>query len=212
MGHHSDSDSSSDDEGKHWWSKDQKKKKDKHRRHHGAHNPYLSEQLATHSPLHTPVFSPSGHRVPMSTESQLPFPFAQIGAVAFYDADGTSPTYIGSAIMERSVQPCKVAPNLAPSVCRVTYGGVEIEHRGRYDILPTNNEIMEWVNTGYGRIPDGRRPVEGGFEETGEKLYHGVALVQDEPVLWVLGKCGEHLVSAGKLVFVPDTRIDRHLR
>lgn len=110
--------------------------------------------------------------------------------------------------MERSVQPCKVAPNLAPSVCRVAYGGVEIEHWGRIDVLPTNNQIMEWVNTGYGRIPDGGRPVEGGYEETGEKLYHGVALVQNEPVLWVLGKCGEHLVSAGKLGFVQHTHTD----
>lgn len=77
--------------------------------------------------------------------------------------------------MDGSVHPCKVAPHLTP-VCRVPYGGEEHEHKGRYDILPVTNE-MEWVPASRGQVPNGRQPVEGGYE-SGNKMYHAFATVQ----------------------------------
>ena len=59
----------------------------------------------------------------------------------------------------------------------------------RYDILPITQD-HEWVPTSHGRIPEGRRPVDGGFEESGHRLYHAVAVVHG---LSVPGKTGEHL-------------------
>jgi hypothetical protein len=41
----------------------------------------------------------------------------------------------------------------------------------RYNILHITNE-MEWVDAWDGVIPEGRIPVDGGYEETGERLYH----------------------------------------
>ncbi|KAF8896366.1 hypothetical protein BD779DRAFT_1668169 [Infundibulicybe gibba] len=49
---------------------------------------------------------------------------------------------------------------------------------------------MEFVPTSHGVIPPGRRPIEGGYEETGAKLYHGVGTVNG---VKVPGKTGEHL-------------------
>jgi len=49
---------------------------------------------------------------------------------------------------------------------------------------------MEWVPTSHGRIPQGRRPVEGGYEDHGGKLYHALANYQG---IRVPGKTGEHL-------------------
>lgn len=49
---------------------------------------------------------------------------------------------------------------------------------------------MEFVLTSHGKIPNGRRPVEGGYEENGSKLYHAVAPVKG---VQVPGKAAEHL-------------------
>jgi hypothetical protein len=49
---------------------------------------------------------------------------------------------------------------------------------------------MEFVPTAYGKIPPGRRPIEGGYEEFGLKLYHAVASING---VRVPGKTGEHL-------------------
>ena len=49
---------------------------------------------------------------------------------------------------------------------------------------------MEFVRTSRGLIPQGRRPVEGGYEENGAKLYHAVAMVNG---VRVPGKTGAHL-------------------
>ncbi|KAF5367503.1 hypothetical protein D9758_003680 [Tetrapyrgos nigripes] len=111
----------------------------------------------------------SGFRVPLMTGSA--FPHNQAGNPPFQDLDG-SPVFIGSALFDKSVHPCKIAPNLG-SVCLVAYGGGERAHDGRYDLLPFDPNTMEWVPASHGRIPDGRRPVEGGYEENGERLYHG---------------------------------------
>ncbi|KAF8910636.1 hypothetical protein CPB84DRAFT_1672534, partial [Gymnopilus junonius] len=113
----------------------------------------------------------------------------QTGQPAFFDADGRSPIFIGSALFERSVQPCKIGPHLQ-SFVSVPYGGGEHVHNGRYDLLPFRPDLMEWVPTSHGRIPPGRRPVEGGYEEDGSRLFHAVGLVNG---VKVPGKCGEHL-------------------
>jgi hypothetical protein len=51
---------------------------------------------------------------------------------------------------------------------------------------------MEWVPTRDGEIPPGRRPVEGGYEANGKKLYHALG---DIDGVDVPGKTGIHLVS-----------------
>ena len=104
--------------------------------------------------------------------------------------------FIGSAIMpDESVHPCKIAGKL----CYVGVGNREIVYRGRYDLLPFVPELMEFVQTSYGRVPPGRRPVKGGFEEYGPELYHAAAVVNGTKVP---GKTGTHLVRVlGKCIF-----------
>ncbi|KAF8071983.1 hypothetical protein FPV67DRAFT_911055 [Lyophyllum atratum] len=131
---------------------------------------------------------PSGYRVPLSTTS--PFPDAVVaGQPPCYDADGVTPIFIGSALFENSVHPCKIGPHLQP-FASVAYGGAEHAHHGRFDLLPFVPQTMEWVRTSYGRVPPGRSPIEGGYEDNGAKLYHGLALVNG---VRVPGKAGEHL-------------------
>ena len=105
------------------------------------------------------------------------------------DADGVSQVFVGSAIFEDSVHPCKIVPSISPS-CRVPYGGTEREHHGRYDLLPVTPD-MEWIPTKEGRIPEGRRPIEGGYESDGVTLYHALGNIDG---VSVPGKTGEHLV------------------
>ncbi len=38
---------------------------------------------------------------------------------------------------------------------------------------------MEWVPTSGGRIPIGRHPIEGGYEEDGTLLYHAAARIDN---------------------------------
>ncbi|KAF8183915.1 hypothetical protein BJ912DRAFT_975533 [Pholiota molesta] len=135
---------------------------------------------------------PSGYRVPLTTDQPFPVNLQDIGQPPFHDADGVSPIYVGSALMENSVHPCKIGPHLRPCVA-VPYGGGEHAHNGRYDLLPFRPHEMEWVQTSHGHIPHGRRPVEGGYEDNGAKLYHAVALING---IKVPGKAGEHLGGA----------------
>ena len=131
---------------------------------------------------------PSGYRVPLTADSPFP-PTDQTGQVPAYDLDG-SPTYFGSALFPDSVHPCKICPAMA-SKCRVPYGNMELEHSGRYDLLPFRPDTMELVPARDGIVPYGRRPVEGGYEGDGAKLYHALAVVDG---VKVPGKTGEHLV------------------
>ena len=108
------------------------------------------------------------------------------------ETDGRTAVYIGSAIFERAVHPCKIVSAFNPPA-RVPWGGSEHEHRGRYDLLPFDPATMEWVPTSHGQIPPGRRPIEGGYEENGDKLYHALGVVQG---VKVPGKAGVHLVSS----------------
>ncbi|PFH52958.1 hypothetical protein AMATHDRAFT_138897 [Amanita thiersii Skay4041] len=130
----------------------------------------------------------SGHRIPLSTSSStFPDP-SQTGPAPCFDSD-QSPMFIGSALFDKSVHPCKIGMHF-PSHAVVAYGGQEHPHNGRYDLLPFVPEQMEFVRTSYGQIPPGRRPIEGGYEETGHKLYHAVGTVNG---VRVPGKTAEHL-------------------
>jgi hypothetical protein len=80
-----------------------------------------------------------------------------------------------------------------PQPCRVPYAGEERLHQGRYDLLPFIPSAMEWVATSGGRIPIGRHPIEGGYEEDGSQLYHATARIGH---VIVPGKTGPHLVRA----------------
>lgn len=144
-----------------------------------------------------PAHPPSGYRVPLNTTSSFPEP-RLVGPPPCYDADGVSPVYIGSALFETSVHPCKIAPHLTPPAS-VPYGGTERAHHGRYDLLPFVPQVMEFVKTSGGRIPHERRPVEGGYEDHGAKLYHAMAVVHG---VRVPGKTGEHLwvYTSGRVV------------
>ncbi|KAJ7473140.1 hypothetical protein B0H11DRAFT_1866710 [Mycena galericulata] len=138
----------------------------------------------------------SGFRIKLSTEAPLQHhDLERAGRAPFADLD-RSPVYVGSAIFmhgdgmtHKSVQPGKVAPHLHPP-CHVPYGGQEIGHHGRYDVLIIDDGRMEWVRTSHGRIPEGRTPVEGGYEENHERLFHAVARVDG---ILVPGKTGHHL-------------------
>ncbi|KAH9037893.1 hypothetical protein EDB85DRAFT_1935162 [Lactarius pseudohatsudake] len=135
---------------------------------------------------------PSGYRVPLGATPGQPFPgIDRTREAPCTDADGKSPVFLGSAIMEDgSVHPCKIAPGLTAAPCRVPFGGGELEHRGRYDLLPFVPELMEFVVTSRGQVPPGRRPVKGGFEKSGLELYHAVAVVNG---VRVPGKTNAHL-------------------
>jgi hypothetical protein len=121
----------------------------------------------------------SGHRVSLATDRPLPANLQDVGQPPFHDEDGVSPIYIGSSLTQNSIQPCTIGPHLRP------YG-----HSGRYNLLPFRPHEMEWVQTSHGQIPYGRRPIEGGHEEKGAKLYHAAALING---LKVPGMAGEHL-------------------
>jgi len=183
--------------------KEKKLKKDKdHKNSSGSHNYVNTSQSAArygsgfsdqqHAfPVSQPpsfLPPPSGFRVPLTTTAPFPDP-NQAGQPPCYDADGVSPVFIGSALLDRSVHPCKIGPHLQP-YASVPYGGGEYGHHGRFDLLPFRPDQMEFVHTSHGLIPAGRRPIEGGYEEDGNKLYHAVAVVNG---VRVPGKTGEHL-------------------
>ncbi|KAI6133599.1 hypothetical protein EV401DRAFT_1914425 [Pisolithus croceorrhizus] len=134
---------------------------------------------------------PSGYRLALDVSSPFPGSSKTMEPPCF-DADGVSPVYVGSAIFDNCVHPCKIAPHLIPA-CRVPYGGVELEHRGRYDLLPFDPDTMIWVTTNRGRIPYGFNPIQGGYEENGTSLYHAIGVVNG---VRVPGKAGLHLVCA----------------
>ncbi|KAF8656792.1 hypothetical protein AX16_002344 [Volvariella volvacea WC 439] len=132
---------------------------------------------------------PARFRISLSPEMPIP-PRDQLGPPPCYEPDGKTPLYLGSALINNSVHPCKVAFHLSTThPAAVAYGGQEIG-LDRYDLLPFVPDEMEFVRTSYGKIPIGRRPVEGGYEESGHKLYHAIA-----PLLGIRvpGKTGEHL-------------------
>jgi len=156
--------------------------------------PLMPQEPVHHqsNPAHqnTPGYTappPSGYRIPLTTNAALPAQ-QQLGVAPCHEADG-SPVYFGSALFENSVHPCKITPHLSEH-CGVPYAGSEYWHHGRFDLLPFDPNTMELVTTNWGQIPQGRRPIEGGYEEDGAKLYHAVGLVSG---VRVPGKAGAHL-------------------
>lgn len=198
----SSSSSSSDSESSKKHDKDKKHKDKKHHHEEKSHSfsgneshvpvPMTNnfQQHLEHPPAYAPPNRPppSGDRFALTTAGS--FPTESAGPPVSYDLDGHSPIFVGSALLGTSVHPCKIAPRLSPP-CRVPYGGGEHEHHGRYDLLPFRSEMMEWVPTSHGQIPQGKWPVEGGYEDHGAKLFHALAPVSG---VMVPGKTGVHLV------------------
>ena len=146
-----------------------------------------------------PQVPPSGYRIPLGVPSAPTFPgIERTREAPFTDGDGASPVFIGSALMRDSVHPCKIVPGLRNEACRVAFGGSEIAHEGRYDLLPFVPALMEFVPTANGHVPHGRMPVKGGFEQNGAELYHAVAVIDG---VKVPGKTGSHLVRAHAFFF-----------
>nr|GAT54849.1 predicted protein [Mycena chlorophos] len=144
----------------------------------------------------------AGERIILNTAERVTdYDLERFGGIHFHNLGG-EPMFVGSAVFThddgriKSVHPCKIGPHLHPHVCSVAYGGEEISHRGRYDLLVINDEKMEWVPTGHGRVPEGRIPVDGGHEEDGKKLFHARARLHNHNNVGVPGKTGHHLGSA----------------
>ncbi|KAH9015415.1 hypothetical protein EDB84DRAFT_777934 [Lactarius hengduanensis] len=107
----------------------------------------------------------------------------------FTDADGKSPVFLGSAILEDgSVHPCKIAPSLPGAPCRVPLVGASSSITG--DTTPPLRAGADGVrcHLPWARAP-GRQPVKGG-SESGHELYHAVAVIDG---VKVPGKAGFHL-------------------
>lgn len=170
--------------------------------------PSTSTSTSTAQPVTVQVgphqVPPSGYRIPLGMPSPSPsspssppppsFPgIERTREAPFTDADGRSPVFIGSALMQDSVHPCKIVPGLMNEACRVSYGGGEVAHHERYDLLPFVPALMEFVPTSNGHVPHGRWPVKGGFEQNGAELFHAVAVIDG---VRVPGKTGIHLVRA----------------
>ncbi|TRM64693.1 hypothetical protein BD626DRAFT_489603 [Schizophyllum amplum] len=196
----SDSSDSDSDSSHKIWKKEKKDKhgdkhkhkEDKHKDKHGPPQfPSNAPMTSPPPPNYTPNPPSSGYRLPLATTQAFPANAQQLGPPPCTDLDG-SPIYIGSALFDNSVHPCKIGPHLQ-TYAAVAYAGAELLHSGRFDLLPFLPEQMEWVHTSGGRIPQGRRPVEGGYEESGAKLYHAIATIDG---LRVPGKTGEHLGAA----------------
>lgn len=154
--------------------------------------PSTSTSNAVQPVQSVPQVPPSGYRIPLGIPSTPSFPgIERTREAPFTDADGKSPVFIGSALLQDSVHPCKIVPKIQNEPCRVSYGGTEVAHRGRFDLLPFVPAIMEFVPTSNGHVPHGRRPVKGGFEQSGSELYHAVAVIDG---VKVPGKTGIHLV------------------
>ena len=134
------------------------------------------------------------------------FPWTRAGVPPATDKDH-SPLFLGIAAFKNGMHPCKVRPANYPMLW-VSYGGKEYQYRGVGYLLPFDPVTMEWVPAFDGRIPTGRRPVDGGHERAGgQKLYHALAVVDG---IATPGKTGAHIVS-GHISTVVGTETHRRL-
>ncbi|KZV73084.1 hypothetical protein PENSPDRAFT_575014 [Peniophora sp. CONT] len=114
----------------------------------------------------------------------------------FIDLDG-SPVFVGSALIDGAVHPCKITlsrlgeAGITP--VRVPLGGRELVHHGVYEILSIDDETMEWVRARNGRLPFGRTPVEGGYNNSSRRLYYAATTIEG---CTVPGKTWENDVGA----------------
>lgn len=73
----------------------------------------------------------------------------------------------------------------------MSYGGEDCAHEGTTLLLPFHPETMEGVVAADGETPEGRWPVEGGYERVGEEaLFHARAVVGGVSVLGKVGRTG----------------------
>ncbi|VDC06810.1 unnamed protein product [Peniophora sp. CBMAI 1063] len=98
----------------------------------------------------------------------------------FMDRDG-SPVFVGSALIDGAVYPCKVTLSRSGeegvTPVRVPLSGKEVVHHGVYEILVIDEETMEWVGARNGRLPFGRAPVEGGYDDDMKRLYYAATTI-----------------------------------
>ncbi|KAF9525765.1 hypothetical protein CPB83DRAFT_858854 [Crepidotus variabilis] len=141
------------------------------------------------------------------------------GTTAFPDINQTGPpvsspsginVFIASAILGRSVIPCRVDKKRKKCVYFVLGGRERISHSGRFDLLPFSDQHLHWVKASHGQIPVNTQPVEGGHEEDGRLLYHASAFIEGYRIP---GKTGLHLGGAKvpwydcELIFTKDYEI-----
>jgi len=123
------------------------------------------------------------------------------------DGDGKAVVFFGSVILDKSIVPCKVAPEwgaLWPNA------GKEHGHAGPFTVLAFDLGTMELVPTSHGKIPIGRHPVIGGHREDGSRLYHAVGVVagcrtpgkagDNAPCCYVGYDGGEHALQQYELL------------
>jgi hypothetical protein len=161
---------------------------------HGSYrNDARIRQLLAESKVEEPLVSDlrpplSGFR--MRLRSGAPFPYDRAGEPPFRDLDG-APVYLGSAVLQPQavvtmltpnkrdtapiVVPCKVTPRIRPDHHVGWQGRETCTHE--YEILPFNPARMEWVQTSEGHIPDGRTPVEGGYDADHSPFFHAYGSV-----------------------------------
>ncbi|KAF9447733.1 hypothetical protein P691DRAFT_760498 [Macrolepiota fuliginosa MF-IS2] len=141
---------------------------------------------------------PSGYHVPLDTDSPAPSPDQTGPPVSHSPIDGI-PIFMVSILHETGhVCPGKVG--FRPDGPHVYFGfwHKEYRHFGQYDLFPFVPEQMEWVRTSCGQVPPGRRPIQGGYEPHGDKLYHALANVDGVDIP---GKAGEHLPAGAHVPF-----------
>jgi hypothetical protein len=120
----------------------------------------------------------SGYRIRMKHNEE--FPFQLVGDPLFRDLNGGA-VYLGSALIKdnygvTAIVPCKIAPRLS-SKNSVTWDGREI-WVDEFEILPFDPRRMGWVKTSDGKIPDGKTPVEGGYNGLSQEiLFHAYGIV-----------------------------------
>lgn len=125
----------------------------------GQHDGSSHQDYSAPPPGYAAIPLPSsGFRIALNSAVQISkYDLERAGRPQFADLDN-SPIYLGSALFmkddgvtQKSVQPCKIGPHLYPSPCSVAYGGREVSHHGRYDLLLFDESTMEWVNTSHGQ-------------------------------------------------------------
>lgn len=130
----------------------------------------LIEKLGLAEPSVSDITPPrSGYRIPVN--SKIDFP-TNLSNAPFSDSDHT-PIYVGTYqnAVTGSCYPGKV--RIVEKCVYYCLNGIEQKKFGRYQILPLDTERMEWVPSSRGAIPEGQKPVWGGWDAgEGEMLYH----------------------------------------
>ncbi|KAK7680861.1 hypothetical protein QCA50_016171 [Cerrena zonata] len=136
--------------------------------------------------------------------SDYELPLSHAGPPVLHDSLGRE-VFLGSTLLitgaEHSLHPSRIVASSSTSFsCIMTYGGKEIVHNGRWELKPFDSEKMEWISTSHGRSPEGRVPVDGGYEKDVQymrqrSLYYALASVKNQQGIeeQFIGKTGIHL-------------------